>query len=315
MQLSLDNAWTPKPIIQSISQSFFSSSAIEVDVLRLDLLHPQISGNKWFKLKYNLLHAKQNGFRSLLSFGGAYSNHLHALAYAGKLFSISTIGIVRGYELQQPFADFIHGVPNAKNVISKTLQDCHKWGMQLHFTPRDQYRKLKAGNTNGFITENFPIPFIIPEGGNNALGRKGCGEILIHPCFDVYHTICCPVGSGTTLAGLQSSLRPHQQLLGFSALKNAIRLEEEIRAQLTNDIDVEKNANWKLIHDYPFGGFGKTTNDLFQFMEEFKTKTNITLDKVYTAKMMFGITDMLSKNVFARGAKILVIHTGGLQGN
>ena len=109
--------------------------------------------------------------------------------------------------------------------------------------------------------------------------------------------------------------RPHQQLLGFSALKNAIRLEEEIRAQLTNDIDVEKNANWKLIHDYPFGGFGKTTSALFQFMEEFKTKTNIALDKVYTAKMMFGIADLLSKNTFARGAKILVIHTGGLQGN
>ena len=162
MQLSLHKAWALEPIIQSIPQSFFSTSDVDVDVLRLDLLHPQISGNKWFKLKYNLLHAKQNGFRSVLSFGGAYSNHLHALAYAGNAFSISTIGIVRGDELQQPFTDFIHGVSNAKNAISKTLQDCHHWGMQLQFAPRDQYQKIKTGYNSNYLLDKFPSSYIIP---------------------------------------------------------------------------------------------------------------------------------------------------------
>lgn len=292
-----------KPIIQQVNDEIVSSYGINLFVLRLDLIHPHISGNKWFKLKYNLEEAKKLNAETLLSFGGAYSNHIAALAFAGKEFGFKTIGIIRG----------------DKHVgLNPTLKFAEECRMQLFFVSRDEYRKLRENNN--YVFELFPELrtiksklYIIPEGGSNELAVKGCAEILrnIDLNFDF---VCTSCGTGTTLAGLILALRKNQHAIGFSALKGNSGLEENIHKYLTH-FQINSFSNFQINEDYHFGRYAKVTNELIDFVNWFNEKNKIQLDFVYTGKMMFGIYDMIKKGFFVKGETVLAIHSGGLQGN
>jgi len=273
--------------ISTITLPLKNGKVKELNILRLDKIHNTISGNKWFKLKYNLLEAKKLDKSTILSFGGAYSNHLHALAYAGKLFKFKTIGIVRGEEVDNP-----------------TLADCKKWGMELHFISRLDYRKKTEESFLNELHTKFTNSFIIPEGGDNDLGQKGCEEILRNTKLEKYDILCCSIGTGTTIQGLATSFK--KEIWGFAPFKNAHSLKEK----LLNPI---RNLNY--IDEYHFGGFGKTPEALRSFVQEFKKSHDIELDKVYTAKMFYGLQEKLQSYAQLSEKKVLVIHTGGLQGN
>ncbi|MCF8294291.1 MAG: pyridoxal-phosphate dependent enzyme [Chitinophagaceae bacterium] len=277
--------------VNTIQDELLMDKHIRVDMLRLDLLHPQVSGNKWYKLKYNIEAANKLEAKSILSFGGAYSNHLHALAYAGHLLGINTIGMLRGEESSNP-----------------TLDDCRRWGMSLHFMSRDQYRHKNETDFLSAMQEKFPEAYIVPEGGNNEAGRKGTREILDGIDLTAYTHIACAVGTGATLAGIANSSLPHQHVLGFSALKNAHYLEETIREYTAAE-------NWTLLHDTHFGGFAKKNTELLEMIVSFKQKHRIELDFIYTAKMVYGLYQMIHSAAIAAGSSVLLIHTGGIQGN
>lgn len=285
MDINLNAFDIPVPI-DHISFALGNNKLHQLDILRLDKLHDKISGNKWSKLKYNLLHASQLGAWCIVSFGGAYSNHLHALAYAGKLFKIKTIGIVRGEAVNNP-----------------TLKDCVNWGMELHFVSRKEYSALLNNETTNHLSVILEGAYMIPEGGNNDLGRKGCAEILQHVDAEQYDIICCAVGTGATIQGIAKSYSG--AIWAFSPLKNARALKQSL------DQSIE---NCRYIDEYHFGGFGKFPKEVTTFSKWFKHNHNIELDKVYTAKMFFGIQQELIKQDVPH-ARILAIHTGGLQGN
>lgn len=284
----IDKILFNKPVpISSVSLEIENGQTIDLDILRLDKIHTQISGNKWYKLKYNILRAQELNAHSILSFGGAYSNHLHALAYAGKLGTFPTIGVVRGEEMSNP-----------------TLKDCKAWGMQLHFVSRAAYRTKTNKDFLNQLQDQFPNTYIIPEGGDNLLGQKGCTEILTKEQIATYDMLCCSIGTGTTISGLGKRFR--KEIWGFSSLKNAQELRNNLCAE---------NSSLRYIDDYHFGGFGKFPKELSEYSERFKEQHKVELDRVYTAKMFYGIEQELLKNVDARNKKILLVHTGGLQGN
>ncbi|MCF8323041.1 MAG: pyridoxal-phosphate dependent enzyme [Flavobacterium sp.] len=266
---------------------------ISVFFKREDLIHPFVSGNKFRKLKYNLLQAKAENQSSLLTFGGAFSNHIAAVAYAGKENDFQTIGIIRGDELTEKIAS---------NPTLQFAQDC---GMHLEFVTRDEYRQKNEVAFLENLKNKFGNFYLIPEGGTNELAIKGCVEILTAQDSD-FDFICCAVGTGGTISGIINSALPHQKVLGFPALKGDF-LQNEIRI-------FAKNQNWELLTDYHFGGYGKVTTDLIAFINDFYSKTKIPLDPIYTGKMVFGILDLIEKNYFKEDSKILLIHTGGIQG-
>ena len=263
-----------------------------ISIKRLDLIHPQISGNKFFKLKYNLLAARQQGFEKVLTFGGAYSNHIAATAFASHKFGFQSLGMIRGEELaQRPF--------------NPTLATAQQFGMQLEFISRNAYRQKDQPDFLQHLQQQYPDFYLIPEGGTNALAVQGCREILTaeDAQFDL---ICCAVGTGGTFAGLIEASQQHQQLLGFSALKGDF-LTHEV-AQLTT------KRNWRILDDYCCGGYAKTTPELIQFIQTFEQRYNIPLEQVYTGKMLRGIFDLIDQDKIGPDQKILLIHTGGLQG-
>ncbi|QBA65653.1 1-aminocyclopropane-1-carboxylate deaminase/D-cysteine desulfhydrase [Muriicola soli] len=266
---------------------------ISLHLRREDLTHPMLSGNKFRKLKYNLQEAKKSNCTNLLTFGGAYSNHIPAAAYAASANGMSSRGIIRGEELADRW----------KN--NPTLVSAAKMGMEFEFVSREEYRLRENKDYQADLLRRHKNPYLIPEGGTNALGVKGCEEILTTE-DRFYDVICCSVGTGGTLAGLSNSACEHQKLLGFPALKGDF-LKEDIGKYTTA-------KNWTLITTYHFGGYGRVTKELVAFINSFKEKTKIPLDPIYTAKMMFGIIDMVKQGKFKKGAKILAIHTGGLQG-
>ena len=266
---------------------------ISLVIKREDLIHPFVSGNKFRKLKYNLLQAKAENQSTLLTFGGAYSNHIAAVAYAGKENGFQTIGIIRGDEL----ADKIENNPTLKFA-----QEC---GMQFEFVSRETYRLKTEATFLEQLQQQYGAFYLIPEGGTNAFAIQGCEEILT-PEDASFDYVACAIGTGGTISGLINSVLPHQKVLGFPALKGDF-LQDEIRNFVRQD-------NWELITDYHFGGYGKVTNDLIDWINQFYEQTQIPLDPVYTGKMVFGIVDLITKNYFPENAKILLIHTGGLQG-
>lgn len=269
--------------LQKIETTFLKEKEINLFILRLDLVHPYISGNKWFKLKYNMEEAKRQGKSTLLTFGGAYSNHIIATAAAGKDFGFKTIGIIRGEELNEN-----------DNSVLQFAKDC---GMELLFVSREQYRKKSFHNSDEF--------YMLPEGGTNELAVKGCSEIssLIGIQFDY---MSCAVGTGGTIAGIVSSLKKNQKAIGFPVLKGGGFLKNEIEKL------VQTNANFELQTEYHFGGYAKKNEELLSFISDFKSNHNIQLDFVYTGKMMFGIFDLIMKNHFQKGSTIVAVHTGGL---
>lgn len=276
---------------QTLSIPFPNS--ITLTVKRDDLIHPFVSGNKFRKLKYNLLEAKNQKHSTLLTFGGAYSNHIAAVAYAGFEQGFKTIGIIRGEELM----DKIDSNP--------TLKFAQEHGMQFKFVSREAYRLKNETTFIDALEQEYGAFYLIPEGGTNSLAIKGCEEILTDTDAQ-FDYICCAVGTAGTISGLINSALPHQKVLGFPALKGEF-LQDEICTFV-------KNKNWQLVHAYHFGGYGKVNNSLIAFMNDFYSQTQIPLDPIYTGKMVFGILDLIEKKYFPEHSKILFIHTGGLQG-
>ena len=272
---------------------FPNDLGIELYIKREDVLHSEISGNKFRKLKYNLEEAKHLAFTKLLTFGGAFSNHIAAVAAAGRDYGFNTIGVIRGEELALKYQE--------TPTLNKAFHD----GMQFEFTTRTQYRDKTNPEFLKSLKEKFGGFYLIPEGGTNELAIKGCEEILTKN-DQIFDFICCSVGTGGTISGIINSLQPHQKALGFPALKGDF-LFDEIRKYAKND-------RWNLITDYHFGGYAKINEQLKQFMRYFYEKYLITLDPVYTSKLTFGVTDLISKGYFKPHSKILIIHTGGLQG-
>lgn len=275
--------------IQWLDNPFPELVPIRLFLKRDDLLHPQVSGNKWRKLKYNLLAAQEQGFTTLLTFGGAYSNHLYATAAAGEVFGFRTIGVIRGEELAQ--------LPR-----NRTLTFCEESGMHLHFVSRNDYHRK---NTPDFIADllaQFGPCYVIPEGGTNELAIRGTTEIIPEIIVQLDYVpgyVCCPVGTGGTATGLAQSALNETQVLGFMALK----IPEAVHSE-----------KWLPISTYHFGGYAKTTPELITFIRSFERKTGILLEQVYTGKMLYGIYDLARKDYFPKDSTVVAVHTGGLQG-
>lgn len=268
----------------------FSEKGISVAVLRLDLLHPVISGNKWFKLRFYIEEARRLNKVRLVTFGGPWSNHLHATAAAGKLYGLQTTGIIRGERPAQ---------------LSGTLQQVMEMGMQLSFISRDAYK-------NDFIPESIDLStaLLIPEGGAGPVGVKGAATITTLFTPDAFTHVCCAVGSGTMMAGLLQTLPASVKLCGISAMKNNHSLAAEVATLSGSNRQLPE-----IIHEYHFGGFAKHTDNQLAFMNEVYQHTGIPTDLVYTGKLFYAVNDLARKNYFPPGSKILLIHSGGLQGN
>lgn len=282
--------------LQHLHSPFLENAGITLYIKRDDLLHPQFGGNKWRKLKYNLIHARNTNHDTLLTFGGAWSNHIYATAAAGKHFGFKTIGIIRGEE---------------HKPLNNTLAFAKDCGMQLHYVDRAQYRQKDKGPYLDKLKHQFGHVYILPEGGSNALALKGCQEVVdeIDIPFDV---ICCASGTGATLAGLISALRPDQTALGFSALKGDNFLADEVNTFLQNKTS---DANWRIENRFHFGGYAKINDELIHFMKDFEAEFGVTLDAVYTGKMFYGLFELIRTGTFDSGTTIIAIHSGGLQGN
>ena len=273
-----------KRSIIPIFDPIFIEKKIEVNVQIDDSIYDDCSGNKWWKLKYNILQAKQNNFNKILTFGGAYSNHIVATSWAAKESGLKSIGIIRGEEL---IGD------------NPSLQRAKKNGMELHFVDRITYRKKDEINWQ----KQFGSCFIVPEGGTNKLAVKGCEEFLVTTDFDY---VCCSVGTGGTISGIINSISNQQLAIGFSALKNGYFLEDEIKKYVFS-------SNWSLNHDFHFNGYAKMNKKLVDFMNNFKKKYAITLDPVYTSKLFYGVFNLIEESYFKENSKVLIVHTGGLQ--
>ncbi|MDA6069107.1 pyridoxal-phosphate dependent enzyme [Flavobacterium sp. AC] len=266
---------------------------IALTIKRDDLNHPFVSGNKLRKLKYNLLAAKAENQGTILTFGGAFSNHIAAVAYAGKEQGFKTIGVIRGDELFDKIEE------------NPTLKFAQENGMQFEFVSREDYRHKSEISFIEKLKDKFGDFYLVPEGGTNELAVKGCEEILTDEDA-VFDYVCCAVGTGGTISGLINSALPHQKILGFPALKGDF-LTDEIRI-------FAKQDNWNLISDYHFGGYGKINLELIEFINTFFEDNKVPLDPIYTGKMVFGVIDLIYKNYFPENSKIVLIHTGGLQG-
>lgn len=279
--------------MSTISKIDIFKNNIELYIKREDLLHPVISGNKFRKLKYNILKAKELKYTKLLTFGGAYSNHIVAVAGAGKEFGFETIGVIRGEELKDIFQ------------FNPSLTKANGYGMSFKFINREQYQNKTAIDFLNQLEEEFGEFYLIPEGGTNALAVQGCEEILSDET-EVYDFICCSVGTGGTVSGIINASQEKQKIIGFSSLKGDF-LKKDISKFVTK-------KNWNINCDFHFGGYGKVTEELIQFINNFYCKYDIPLDPIYTGKMMFGVLDLIRQDYFPNNSKILVIHTGGLQG-
>ncbi|HEX5636843.1 MAG TPA: pyridoxal-phosphate dependent enzyme [Gammaproteobacteria bacterium] len=285
----------PSPITQIFSP-LLDARQLQLFIKRDDLIHPVISGNKWRKLKYNLQQAKKEQQSCLLTFGGAWSNHIHATAAAGNYFGFKTIGIIRG---------------ESPPTLSATLQDAQDWGMQLHFVNREQYRHKTEADFMAGLRQQFGNFYLLPEGGSNTLAMQGCAEI-IDELTEPYDVLCVDCGTGTTLAGVICGNKDQTQVLGFSVLKGGDFLSPQVQSML--DKAHCHYHNWQINKDYHFGGYAKTTPALFEFMETFKLDHGVQLEPVYSGKMFYGIFDLIKKGYFKQGSRILALHGGGLQG-
>lgn len=284
----------PSPLEQ-LSSDLLSQHGIKVYVKRDDLIHPIISGNKWRKLKYNIKAAKDNGFNQLLTFGGAFSNHIIATATAAKAHGLKSVGVIRGEE--------------PKNW-STTLENCKAAGMQLKFISRTAYRSKEDPAFIKDLVDELGESYVIPEGGANQFGRKGCEEIISEIMLP-FDYLCCSAGTGTTAAGILSRIEK-EKLLVFPALKGGGFLKDEI---LSNPSLSKKGESIQLFENYHFGGYAKINEALIDFTKQFYSTYQLKLDLVYTAKLFYGVFDLINQGYFNRGSKLVLLHSGGLQGN
>lgn len=268
-----------RPVIQTIHYN-----AQEIGVLRLDLLHPEVSGNKWFKLKSNIQAAIDAGKTSLLTFGGAYSNHIAATAAACKIAGLKSIGMIRGDETTS---------------LNATLQKAADDGMAIRWVDRAAYGRKEEDAFLKELQAQYPQAFIVPEGGSNNEGIRGCMEILGSDT-SAYQTICCAMGTGATFEGIRQSLLPSQFLVGIPVLKGFGKINHE---------------NTVTYPGYHFGGYARHTAELLDFKNRFENDYRIPLDYVYTAKLFYAVSDLIDKELISKKSRVLIVHSGGLQGN
>lgn len=290
------------PNISVINSPLLDEKQIEVTVLRDDLNHPVIQGNKFWKLKYNISNAKKKGNTTLLTFGGAYSNHILAVAQAGKEFGFKTIGIIRGEET----------LP-----LNYTLRTATDLGMQLQYVDRTTYKIKHTQDFKDYLRNTYGAFYLIPEGGTNYYAVNGCMEIIKDT--SEYDYVCCPIGTGGTISGITIANKNQSNIIGFPALKNGEFLKEEVHSQI-NSVTQDKELteilmeSFSLQTDYHFGGYAKINDELINFVREFNSIHGFKWDLIYNGKMAFGVFDLIKKNHFPKGSKILLVHTGGLQG-
>ncbi len=283
--------------LQPLWPSELTDKLLSADILRLDKIHPVISGNKWFKLKYHISEALGNGYQSVVTCGGAWSNHVVAAAYAARQAGLAATGIIRG---ERPAR------------LSQTLIDSLAYGMQLTFVSRSLYAaKAKMYDTSRPQDEHQKS-YIIPEGGGGIPGIKGCKEILDLTGEKRYsHVVCC-IGTGTMFAGILNASDPGTRIIGIPVLKGMGFQDNQVPAWVEN---ADRKKDCSILTDYHFGGYAKANNVLLQFMNSFYEATGIPTDFVYTGKLMFACIDLIKKKYFPPGSRVLIIHSGGLQGN
>ncbi|NLR92860.1 MULTISPECIES: 1-aminocyclopropane-1-carboxylate deaminase/D-cysteine desulfhydrase [Flammeovirga] len=286
--------------MQEIKDPVLIENGVRLFVKRDDLTHPEVSGNKWRKLKYNLLKAKEDGYDTILTFGGAYSNHIHAFAAAGKLYGLKTIGVIRGEE----------HLP-----LNPTLAFAKSQGMQLTYLDRTSFRDYRSAIPQ--LKNTFGDFYMAPMGGSNDLALAGVAE-LGEELNQFDHNIdylCAACGTGGTLAGLITSISSETKVIGFPALKGGDFLYEDINEFISSVKGRNSFPEWTLNLEYHFGGYAKKKPELMEFMALFNQKYNIELERIYTGKMMFGVFDMIKKGLFPKGSNIVALHSGGLQIN
>ena len=302
MSLS-DKANSP---LQQLHNEILDKTGVELYVKRDDLIHPQFGGNKWRKLKYNLIDAREKQNDTLLTFGGAWSNHIYATAAAASHFGFNSIGMIRGEE---------------HTPLNPTLSFATSCGMQLHYIDRVQYRQKHQPDYLEKIKQKFGDVYLLPEGGSNQLALAGCEEIVheIDESGQEFDVICCASGTGATLAGLARAIKDSQLAIGFSALRGGEFLSDEVTKFLhgsatRTSIDRSKR-NWQIEQEYHFGGYAKIDDELVSFMRQFQSQHGFELDAVYTGKMFYGLFQRIASGYFEPGTVIIAIHSGGLQGN
>ena len=286
-----------QPTNQQIYLPLLEEKKITLFLKREDVLHPFVSGNKFRKLKYNIAAAHKQQQKKIVTFGGAFSNHIVATAVAANLNGFKSIGVIRGDELGENLAKTLETNP--------TLKKAHQNGMTFEFVSRTSYRNKETPEFIFQLKETYGDFYLIPEGGTNELAVKGCEEILTTE-DSKFDYICCAIGTGVTISGLINAAVAHQKVIGFPALKGDF-LQTEIQKFTSKE-------NWCLETDYHFGGYAKYNEELIRFINQFTQEQKVLLDPIYTAKMMFGILDLIEKNYFPENSTILAIHTGGLQG-
>lgn len=285
---------TPPSAICEIHDKRLTNKGLQLLIKRDDLIHAEISGNKWRKLKWNILEWKKKSKSYIISYGGAYSNHIYALAAVGKAFNIPTIGIIRGEE---------------RAATNTTLQFAQACGMKLYFVDRQLYRDQKA--CLKIVEEDLSNALVIPEGGTNQLAMRGCEEIITETTQSAdYWCVCC--GTGGTITGMIAALNDEHKVIGFSALKGDF-LQTEVANHLMQHYN-KNYSNWEMNSAYHFGGYARYQDTLISFINEFKQTHQIALDPIYTGKMFYGIFDLIEQDYFPKGSRIMAVHTGGLQG-
>ena len=288
-------------LLQLLDEPVAAAHGVRLLLWRDDLVNPDLPGNKARKLRYNLIAARQQGHHALLTFGGAYSNHIAAVAAAGRLFGFNTIGLIRGDE------------PAAGAALNPTLAQAAANGMALHYLDRTAYRRRAEP---AFIAEQlvrFGPAHVLPEGGTNALALPGCAEVVAEIRQQVeFDALAVAVGTGGTLAGLLTGLAGRQHAVGVAALKNGgfLRAEMDALTQATAGLAFD---NYSLQTSYHFGGYAKYSAELLAFIQQFRVRHGVLLDPIYTGKLLFGVLDLIGKGYFRRGSTVVAIHTGGQQ--
>lgn len=286
-------------LLQEIPEPVARQRGVRLLLLRDDLTHPALPGNKWRKLKYNLLAAREQGQDTLLTFGGAFSNHIAAVAAAGRLQGFRTIGLIRG-EAQ----------PHLNPTLTQAVAD----GMQLRYLDRATYRRQHEPAVLAQLLRETGPAYVLPEGGTNAPALRGCAELVTELTAQTdFDALCVACGTGGTLAGLLIGLAGQKQAVGVAALKNADFLRAEINA-LTQAATGTTYANWSLQTGYHFGGYASFSPELLTFIRAFQTRHGVLLDPIYTSKLLLGVLDLVAQGYFPTGSTIVAVHTGGLQG-
>jgi 1-aminocyclopropane-1-carboxylate deaminase len=282
----------PSPV-EEIDDDRLAAAGVRLLLKRDDLIHPELPGNKWRKLKYNLEAARTAGATTLLTFGGAYSNHIRAAAAAGALFGFETVGVIRG---------------EAHDSLNPSLRFAVDRGMRLTYLDRQTYRRKTEPEVVDGLRERFGDFYLLPEGGSNALAVRGCAE-LVEEIAEDFDVVSCAVGTGGTLAGLAAGLAPHQQALGFASLQGGDFLSDDVAA-LQRAALGEPTQNWRIETGYHFGGYARSKPELVAFIDDFESRHGLRLDRIYVAKMMYGVYDLVARGRFATGTKIVAVVTG-----